>query len=379
MIHPPGAKLIFTTEEVAEDEDFLAEYITEKDKISLEEAKQQILEFIDEIKFAFNKGADFKIEGVCSLSVDDNNNIKLVQDSDFIGDPESYGLESLPLKKEDEGKGKDAKEVGSEPEEEKEFYSEKIAWVLDENQDMHKFEETYVTGHFRKEEDTDIEKEKISTDEASQKEEIKIPQEPSPPPVFPSYPPEPAREMRARPGRRRLNIGLGIAGITILIVAALIFIPVQLDFFKDEINFDDIFGRSGEMEVNDDFSNIQDDDFNFDKMVEDLEQDIDSAARMENALDIPEEIAQEEKPSPVAEEEYVEYHVIAGSFRDYENAKELQQELTLQGYPSLIIEPVTGIYRVSAVSYRNKVTALNELVKFREKTGLSTAWLMNLE
>ena len=387
-IRPPESRLIFTPEEGADDDNPLAKDIVAGEDISLEEANQRFLEFIDDIKFAFNKGEAYTIEGVCTLLLDENNNVRLDQDPDFIGDPESYGLDSLGF----EDKEKDPVEkqdvTEEETEEEKEFHSEKMAWVLDEEQDMHKFEETYITGSYnKKEQDEKPPEKKEISEEEPQKEKIEPPQEPPPPPPTPPYSPTTVMEMRKRAGRRRLNIGLAIAGVAILIVAAFIFIPIRLDFFENEINFDDIFGTSEEMEVNDDFSDIKDEEFDFDEMVDDMEKDLDSASKMENALDVPDAAeeeqagtpAEEEQPVTAAEEEYVEYHIIAGSFRDYENAKELQQELTMQGYPSLLIEPRPGIYRVSAISYKDKVTALNKLVEFREKTGMETAWLMNLE
>lgn len=387
-IRPPESRLIFTPEEGADDDNPLAKDIVAGEDISLEEANQRFLEFIDDIKFAFNKGEAYTIEGVCTLLLDENNNVRLDQDPDFIGDPESYGLDSLGF----EDKEKDPVEkqdvTEEETEEEKEFHSEKMAWVLDEEQDMHKFEETYITGSYnKKEQDEKPPEKKEISEEEPQKEKIEPPQEPPPPPPTPPYSPTTVMEMRKRAGRRRLNIGLAIAGVAILIVAAFIFIPIRLDFFENEINFDDIFGTSEEMEVYDDFSDIKDEEFDFDEMVDDMEKDLDSASKMENALDVPDAAeeeqagtpAEEEQPVTAAEEEYVEYHIIAGSFRDYENAKELQQELTMQGYPSLLIEPRPGIYRVSAISYKDKVTALNKLVEFREKTGMETAWLMNLE
>lgn len=352
-MRPPGTKLIFSPEEKAEEKNIFPDYLAEKENINSAEAQQKFLEFIDEIKFAFNKSEAFNIDDVCSLYLDEDNNIRLDEDQDFVGDPDYYGLDSFELGeiKEEE---KSEKETGKEEStEDKDFYSEKMGWVLNEDQDMHKFEETYVKGNYR---------------------------EPPPPPPVPTYPPETAREMRKPSGRRRFNVGLIIAGIAILIVAVLILIPFKSGVFNNDIDFNDIFGTQEEMEVNDDFSDIEDEDFNFDEMVDGLKEDLDSASEMGNALDIKEEeVGKVPEDSPEASEKYIEYHIIAGSFRDYENAKELQQELTLQGYPSLIIEPGGGIYRVSAISFRDKVTALNRLVEFREKTGMKTAWLMNLE
>ncbi len=381
-ISPPGSELVFTSEENADEENHFAGYLAEQENISDEEAMQRFLEFIDEIKFAFNKTDSFTIPGVCTLALDEDNNVNLEQDRDFIADPEYYGLESFEIDslRDAEEDERDSGEKETEPEERKDFYSEKMGWVLDEEQDMHKFEETYIRGsanNVRKFDKREEKEEQSATEKESQRS-FPDPPPPPPPPVSPA-PPGASGKMKRKGRRRGLRIALTITGIVILIIAAFILIPVKTEIFTNDIDFHDIFGSSGEMEVNDNFSDVKDEEFDFDEMVDGLGDELDSSARMENALGMPEESSEKAASVDGDKEEYIEYHIIAGSFRDYENARELQQELTLMGYPSLIIEPGNGIYRVSAISFRDKVTALNELVAFREKTGLSTAWLMNLE
>jgi nucleoid DNA-binding protein len=353
---PPNSKLVFSAGETLPDDEFLQNKISEGEEISKEEANQRILEYIDEIKFAFNKGEEYEIPGVCKLRMDEDNNIQLTQDPEFLPDPTEFGLESFELEGfEDEGKG----DYGNDVEQDNGQKSERIEMALDGDPDMHKFEETYIR---RK--------------QAEQEQEEPVFKPPQPPETPPTYPGVGSGEK----GKSNRNTIWIISGSIVVILAALILIPLKTSLFNESINFDDIFGGSDEMEVNDDFSDVEDEDFNFDEMVNEMERDIDSATRMENAL-APTEGYEEtiEEPSIEPVKEYVEYHIIAGSFRDLDNAQDLQKELTLLGYPSLIIEPGNGIYRVSAISFKDKVTALNELVKFRESTGLSTAWLMNLE
>lgn len=353
---PPQSELVFSTGETLPDDDFLVKKISDGEEISKEEANQRILEYIDEIKFAFNKGEEHSIPGVCKLRMDDDNNIKLVADTEFMPDPNEFGLERFELEGfEKEDAGDYEYDEGSE----KDQKSERIELALDGDPDMHKFEETYIS---RKQ--SEEEKEEITTSP---------PLPPETPPAFP----EPEASDNGRSNRNFIWI---ISGTIVVILAALILIPLKTSLFNESIDFDDIFGGSKELEVNDDFSDVEDEEFNFDEMVNEMEKDIDSSTRMENVL-VPIESG-EQLPSESVDEavkEYVEYHIIAGSFRDLENAQDLQKELTLLGYPSLIIEPGNGVYRVSAISYKDKVTALNELVKFREASGLSTAWLMNLE
>lgn len=354
---PPHSDLVFSTGENLPDDEFLATKISEGEDISKDEANQRILEYVDEIKFAFNKGEEHEIRGVCKLQMDENNNIQLIQDPEFLPDPDEFGLESFELEGfENESQG----DYGVDEDQDNGQKSERIEMALDGNPDMHKFEETYIR--------------RKQAEQEEQGEPVFEPPQPHETP--PAYPGSRAGEK----GKSNRNTIWIISGSIVVILAALILIPLKTSLFNESINFDDIFGGSGELEINDDFSDVEDEDFNFDEMVNEMEREIDSATRMENAL-APIEGSEETVTEPSVEpaQEYVEYHIIAGSFRDLDNAQDLQKELTLLGYPSLIIEPGNGVFRVSAISFKDKVTALNELVKFRESTGLSTAWLMNLE
>lgn len=386
-IEPPGYDLIFTSEENPDDENRLARMIASGEDISLEESQQRVLEYIDDIKFSFNKEEVFHIENVCSLELDENNNIVVEKDPDFIIDPEYYGLESFEIDNFEAEEEDSGAEIKDEEEEDQEFYSEKMGRVLDEEQDMRKFEETYIRGPQKAESQASEHEEDKSKTEDVRKDEgaspastpsESIPQPPPPPPVPPVPPRSEEDHSKSKKGKRILVFGLSLAAVAAIIVGFFILFPTEVRIFEQtDISFEDIFGKKEEMKVDDDFSDIKDEEFDIDNLVDELEEDLDSSEKMEHALDI---TGDEEKTAAEEEvSEYVEYHIIAGSFRDYKNAQELQQELTLQGYPSLVLEPGTGIYRVSAASFNDKVTALNRLVEFREKTGLETAWLMNLE
>jgi len=105
---------------------------------------------------------------------------------------------------------------------------------------------------------------------------------------------------------------------------------------------------------------------------------IDSITAQENALVLP------ETTEPIVSEvisnpEYEEFHIIAGSFKDKVNAGILQKSLTEQGYPALVIQQGDQLYRVSAVSFKDKEEGLQELSRFKQKTRNNAAWLLKLK
>ncbi|MBE0653045.1 MAG: SPOR domain-containing protein, partial [Bacteroidales bacterium] len=356
---PPSASLKFTSEDIPEEDNHFPGLIAEKERCSLEDARQAILEYIDEIRFAFNKGEAFTMEGICRFFIDEDNNIEVMKDPGFIIDPENYGLESFEMEGFEEMKTKGETKL-HEASGAKETQKEKIELVLDVEHDMRKFEETYVSP-VRKE---------PAVNHIEKRESVKRPEVPE----YPFY---------EIPDQHRRNRKLLIGAITsaFIVVIAIVIISQVSDSWNKRINRNEIFRSSQDLEVDDDFSNLKDEDFDFDGMLDEMQKESGTSPALEGVgpVEQPESSESGAESLPAPGESYIEYHIIAGSFSSYENARELQQQLTLLGYPSLVIEPRTGIYRVSAISFRDKVTALNELVKFREKTGMESSWLMNLE
>jgi hypothetical protein len=154
-----------------------------------------------------------------------------------------------------------------------------------------------------------------------------------------------------------------LVGIAAVILIALILIPLKDVIFDKDFQF-----AGSEFEVNDAFSDLEQENEVFDEMIDDLEKDIDSTAEF--------------KESEVVDEKtvtgYVEYHIIAGSFKSRNNAGKLKNELSMAGFPSTVIERGDGFYRVSVKGYGNKDTALRELYVFRERKGMESAWIMGL-
>jgi len=306
-VNPPISELRFDSSETLDDE-VLAIKISEAEGQSLDIAKQQVLEFIDKIRFSLDKGEKFSIPGFCTLFRDSNNKIDLEKDPALVLDFENFGLESFEL---------------DDIEEEETITNSEKEEIIEAKKD----EESYA-----KEEKVPV---------------IRVP---------------------SNKKNNRSTVWL-IVGSVVVIAAAFIIVPLKTSLFDSNLGFDSFFDEK-ELVVDDDFSDTEDGEFSFDALVNELEDNIDSATTMVNAMN----------PVPVMETiPKAEFHIIAGSFKDSKNAELLQKQLTMEGYPALIIEPVSGIFRVSAISYSNKNKALDGLISFRKDMNMSGAWLMNLE
>ncbi len=371
---PPSSRIRFNPEDSMDDR-LLQNSVARGEEIEEEEASQRIQEFIDEIRFSLNKSEVFEIEGVGTLSMDEDNTIRISKSGDFDEDLDSFGLDSFEL--EDSGEEMELSPDSVDPEEvsdEDEGTVEEIP--VEEVQEEEERPEEEIRSEERVPEMEDeylvppslTEDAELPRDKES--EPVSAPVSEGPEPVEEDAP---TREIR-RSNRNTLWI---ISGGIFVILAGFVLLSLFTDVFDDRIDLNSIFrGSDGTLEINDDFSGEESE---FDRMVKEMEDEIDSATRMENALDpgIDEEAPAE--GAPVAEPAPDYYHIIAGSFRSEANAQELQQRLTLMGYTPLVMELENGIYRVSAISFPDKATALRELVNFRESTGIGGAWLMNLD
>ncbi|MBN2698770.1 MAG: SPOR domain-containing protein [Bacteroidales bacterium] len=81
----------------SKDDEKLAALFASGENIEEEEAKQQVLEFIDEIRFALDKGEKFTIPGVGLFFKDEDQRIRFDIDKDWIFDPDMYGLDPIEL------------------------------------------------------------------------------------------------------------------------------------------------------------------------------------------------------------------------------------------------------------------------------------------
>lgn len=331
---PPQSELVFDSVETMDD-GVLSTQLSVAEDLGIEDARQKVLEFIDEIKFTLDKGEGYSIPGLCTVLRDADNKISLEKDPEFIIDIENFGLDSF--------------ELDDFEEEESEILKEEVeAPKSIDNEDDKKAQKPQV----QKPSVKTVEKKEDSNSVSAEK-------------IIPT-------SIRPVKKNNRSTVWF-VVGAVVVLMAAIVIIPFQTNLMDNNLNFDSFFGEE-EIVIDDNFKEAEDADFNFDELVNEFEKDIDSVTSIKNALN-----PVLEKEEKVASPSNSEFHIIAGSFKDAENANDLQKELVLKGYPALTLDLGNGIYRVSAISFSNKNQALNALISFRESMNMDGAWLMSLE
>jgi hypothetical protein len=319
-IIPPGTWVSFNPD-FLKDDDKLAQSIASAEEINIEDARQQVLEFVDEILFALNKGEAFIFKGIGKLYRDNDNIFQFEKDESLIVDFESYGLESFEI----------------EPLEEE-----------------------------------------VATVESSQKnvilEKKSIPAYQSQPRPQPQPQSQPQIVSPVTTGKNSSNIFWILSGSVVVILTGFIVLKMTTDIFDNAsftfFNFGekDSLETVAESEIHQTGKTIPGE----------LEVTLDSMAKMENAL-VPEIKVQDKTLiNPVSSSGYKEFHIIAGSFKDQEYAQKLARDLSMKGYPATILEQGNNLYRVSALSFKDKATGLKELQRFRGQTKNNAAWLLGL-
>lgn len=95
-IDPPGTNIKFDARH-PKDDGMLAAAYASGEGIDPEEARQQVLELVDAIKFKLDKGEQYMLELVGKFSRDDDNKIHFEKDPNWIIDPELFGLSAVDL------------------------------------------------------------------------------------------------------------------------------------------------------------------------------------------------------------------------------------------------------------------------------------------
>lgn len=335
---PPTARVIFNPEKTLDDK-VLSGIISENEDITGDEASQKVLEFIDEVIFALNKGEAYQLEGFGKLYRDAENVYRFEKDPSYQLASESYGLESFELDPFEENEMKTADNVGviNKP------VSDEASKSSPENT------KKPVSGTKK----AKAEKVPVQNETILQKgSEV-------PPPVE---------------NKNSHNIFWILAGVVMVILVSFFVLKMTtnlldgtgLSVFKSGHNpGKDLFPEENNWDMETALDN-------------DLGETIDSMTEQENAL-APDDAAEPVQDQPAETSEYTEYHIIAGSFKDKENAGILQQQLTEKGYPALVIQQGEQLYRVSAISFKEKEKGLQELEHFKLKTKNNAAWLLGLK
>lgn len=310
----PPGSVIIFNQEISLDDGKLAQSIASAGDTDIEEAKQKVLELVDKIVFSLNKGETFIFEGIGSLYKDENNVIRFENDPGLMMDFDSYGLESFELESVEEEIPKETTKSESDNETEAPASKE------------------YSVPYFQERNKT------ISHPEVPEK-------------------------------RTRSGLLLYVFSFLVFLIAVLFILWCRTDIL-DEVYYN-TFCKPRKDSVN-----LLTGDKNIPS--EDLKIKPDSSAGRDNTADRAEKETVPLNKVTSKASGYKEYHIIAGSFKDTTNALLLARELTMQGYPVIIIEQKNNLYRVSAMSFRDKESGLKELTSFRGKTKNNAAWLLEL-
>lgn len=100
-LDPPGIKVKFDAG-YSKDDGILAETVAAGEVMEREEADQQVLELVDAIKFALDKGETYIIPETGTFSRDEDGKTHFQSDPTWVLEPDQYGLESMELLELDE-------------------------------------------------------------------------------------------------------------------------------------------------------------------------------------------------------------------------------------------------------------------------------------
>jgi cell division septation protein DedD/nucleoid DNA-binding protein len=311
-IEPPGIVIAFDTEHPRDDGKLAAAY-AEGEQIDPEEARQQVLELVDAIKFTLDKGEPFKLDQVGEFTRDQEFRIRFKKDPNWVIDPDLFGLSTLdlleledPAEEAPEDALSDKELSGTEPE--------------------------------------------VSSEKTE--------------PVKNQHP------VTRKPVNKWKIIWI-VVGSLIAVLILLLLIPgnQEMKFGREGIILEDTHVGTvpedplvtpGSKEPAEAAARARTETGERQPIKESARETVEETARST------------ELPTPAENH----YFIIAGSFQALQNASQLMDALKEKGYPAQIIITENRMYRVAVKSYVTKQEAVNDLPSVRAGTGLSGCWIM---
>jgi len=95
-ISPPGTRVRFDSG-FSKDDGELAAVLAAGEKLDSDEAHQRVLELVDAIKFALDKGEEYLLPDAGTFSRDEDGKISFQAAPGWVIEPDQYGLESMDL------------------------------------------------------------------------------------------------------------------------------------------------------------------------------------------------------------------------------------------------------------------------------------------
>lgn len=368
---PPGMKVVFD-QSYSKDDGQLSKVIVTGERMDLDEASQRVLELVDAIKFALDKGESYEIADAGSFHKDGDGKITFVHDPAWTLEPDQFGLETMDLLELEEDKPVEAstKLADPEPAAPKPAAPKAEAPKPAPESEKPKKEAAKAEAPKITAPKTGEEKKPVpASGKASDKPVTKLPAPPGQKKAGITDLAPKAPEKKRKP-RRAIWI---VSGALLVILVALLLLPpdtmdkisrafpfldrgvnpVQVDTeLPDQVNAEEL---GGELDS------------------ESVEGMPEGNGETEDTPE-PEEIEVLEEPAPVVE---YNYFIIAGSFSNVDNASDLQDHLIRQGFESEVMLTEDRMYRVSVASYATKKEANQGLYQIRGEPGLENAWLLS--
>ncbi|MGM0472949.1 MAG: SPOR domain-containing protein [Bacteroidota bacterium] len=408
-ISPPGPAVSFD-EKYSKDDGLLASVYASGENVDPGEAEQQVLELVDAIRFALDKGEPYTLPDTGTFTRDSEGKVHFQTDPAWVLEPEQFGLDSMDLLElEDIPEEQDepaAEEPGGEKVTEKPggkkaaegSGGEKVPEKGKEKPAPDKAGPERPAPEKARPEKPEPEK---AHSEAAVPPEDKgsehSPGKEAPVRRTPSWATPEPREPVARTGRRarRWRVIWIITGVLIVILALLIFVPVErTGEGKLRLGGEGILLREKGTQP-------------LETPVPGPEESTEAGAQGETPDGVQGEAGAQAQGSETGAQEEAEvqgetpagvqgetpagvqgetpagvqgegrYFIIAGSFRSLQNASEMQDQLKARGYPSEVMVTGDRMYRVSVASYATKQEALRALEEIRAETDLQNSWLLS--
>jgi cell division septation protein DedD/nucleoid DNA-binding protein len=368
-IEPPVAVVKFDPTHPKGDGKLAGAYAS-GEGIDPEEARQQVLELVDAIKFRLDKGEKYKLDQVGVFSRDDDNRILFSKDPDWLIDPDAFGLETLDiLELESEDDGGTVLADGTDAAGRKEVPGRKEAGgVKHDGEQEQPGGEKYADG----ERGTGGEKQAGAERKTEDGAERQVAEGGTGKRVTASERERSGvtaggsvKRVERKPVNKWKIIWI-VVGSLIAVLVLILLIPTGngVEFGRDGIVIRDRQEAEG---------------------AEEHAPAVEKGLKEEEGLPADEPVAE---PGPVRRPAADEpgdqpkattghkYFIIAGSFQSLQNATELMNELKAAGFPAEMIITENRMYRVSVKSYADREQAIRELPRIKAESGMDGAWVM---
>jgi len=346
-IDPPGLIVKFDSS-YSKDDGVLADAFADAAGLEHEESRQQVLELVDAIRFALDKGETYHLASAGIFKRDDEGKIYFRPEASWVLEPDQYGLDSMDLLELEDLPLEDLPpESGSEPtsEQAEDSDEETIERAALEFED----EPATESG-----EEAETGSEKQTEDDSG----VKVPSEPAHIPTpGPITRPQHSYEQDTTHKRARLwRIIWIVTGVLIVILVVVILVPADSG---------GIFGKKKR-----------------EQPVQTVQPAIQPELKDQSSITEPvtesDSQAETEQIEPPVQEPDL-FFIIAGSFKHLAYASELQDKLKTAGYPAEVMITENRMYRVSVGSYSDKSEAESNLARMKSQPGLESCWLLSNE